>query len=64
MKKTELALLYFPHSQPATARRRLMRWISSCPPLMEELGRTGFYNRQKALTVRQVHIVYLYLGEP
>ena len=37
MKKSELALLYFPESMPAVATNRLMRWIHGCPPLMKEL---------------------------
>ena len=37
MKKSELALLYFPDSTSAVATNRLMRWIYDCPPLMMEL---------------------------
>lgn len=37
MKKSELALLYFPNSTSAVATNRLMRWIYDCPPLMMEL---------------------------
>ena len=52
MKKSELALLYFPDSTSAVATNRLMRWIYDCPPLMMELETVGYHRSQKLLTSR------------
>lgn len=35
ISKTNLALMYFPMSTPATARRHLMSWIAKCQPLVD-----------------------------
>ena len=35
--KKELALMYFPESQPRTAVNHLMVWIRRCRPLWAEL---------------------------
>ena len=64
MKKSELALLYFPESMPAVATNRLMRWIHGCPPLMKELESTGYHRPQKLLTSRQVSLIVPHLGDP
>lgn len=64
MSKTELALMYFPASQPKTALNHLMSWIKRCRPLMEKLLETGYRTQDKWLTPRQVEAVMYYLGEP
>lgn len=64
MKKSELALLYFPQVAPASATNRLMRWIHNCPPLMKELEATGYHHFQKLLTARQVTLITSHLGDP
>lgn len=64
MNKNELARMYFPHSTPRAALCRLMRWINRCAPLMEALRRTGYKDRNRSLTYRQVLLVKEYLGEP
>lgn len=64
MKKSELALLYFPQSTPSVGTNRLMRWIHSCPPLMKELESTGYHRSQKYLTSRQVSLITRHLGDP
>ena len=64
MKKSELALLYFPESTVAVATNRLMRWVHDCPPLMEELEAVGYHRSQKLLTSRQVSLIIRYLGDP
>lgn len=64
MKKSELALLYFPDSMPAVATNRLMRWIHGCPLLMEELEAADYHRSQKLLTSRQVSLIVHHLGDP
>lgn len=64
MKKSELALLYFPESTPLVGTNRLMRWIHSSPSLMEELEATGYHRFQKLLTARQVTLITSHLGDP
>ena len=39
--KAELAMLYFPDSDPHVAVNHLMRWIYKCKPLMDDLNKTG-----------------------
>ena len=43
--KQELALLYFPDSDPDVARAHLMRWIVRCTQLYEQLPKSG-YNKE------------------
>ena len=62
--KQELALLYFPDSDPRTATRHLMRWINRIPTLQQELKATGYYSNSKYFTTRQVCTILDYLGEP
>lgn len=64
MMKSELALLYFPHSNPKAATRRLMRWINLCSQLVESLRTTGYRTSQKVFTSRQVTLIFEYLGAP
>ncbi len=64
ISKKELALLYFPHSSPDTARRRLMRWIRKCQPLVEALRREHYDSHSHMFTKRQVQIIIYYLDEP
>lgn len=64
MKKSELALRYFPASDGKVATRHLMRWINGCAPLTEELHTVGYQPRQKILTARQVRLIYHHLGDP
>ncbi len=40
--KKELALQYFPDSNPRTAVGHLMSWIRRCTPLWDELQQTGY----------------------
>ena len=62
--KKELALRYFPQSNPRTAVNHLMVWIRRCHPLWQELLATGYEPTCKALTPRQVKIITEMLGEP
>ena len=62
--KKELALCYFPNSNPRTAVNHLMSWIQRCAPLREQLQQMGYFSTSKAFTPRQVRAIVELLGEP
>ena len=62
--KKELALLYFPDSQPRTAVNHLMAWIRRCTQLWEQLLSMGYNTTSKGFTPREVHAIVEQLGEP
>ena len=62
--KKELALMYFPDSQPRTAVNHLMAWIRRCCRLWEDLSKMGYNRNSKAFTPRQVRAIVEHLGEP
>ena len=62
--KAELAMLYFPDSDPHVAVNHLMRWIYGCKPLMDDLNKTGYRKQAKYLLAQQVRMVVEHLGEP
>lgn len=64
MNKQKLALQYFPDATCATAVRHLTRWIARCHPLTEALATTGYQNRNRTFTWKQVLLIHRYLGEP
>lgn len=62
--KQELAMLYFPDSDPRIATNHLMRWINRCPPLLEALSKLHYRRSAKFFTTTQVTMIMEYLGEP
>lgn len=62
--KTELALLYSPHSTPSTALQCLTRWMKQCQPLMAELATMGYNKYRHILFRREVEAIVKHLGEP
>ena len=62
--KKELALLYFPDSNPRTAVNHLMSWIRNCKQLWQQLQEMGYCVSSKAFTPRQVKAIVEQLGEP
>ena len=62
--KKELALMYFPDSQPRTAVNHLMAWIRRCTPLWQQLQEMGYSTTSKAFTPREVKAIVEHLGEP
>jgi hypothetical protein len=62
--KKELALMYFPDSQPRTAVNHLMAWIRRCTRLWQQLQATGYDANCKTFTPRQVRAIVEQLGEP
>lgn len=62
--KKELALLYFPDSEPRIASAHLRRWIAYCKPLRAALRQAHYDPKAKYLTPKQVKLIVEYLGEP
>lgn len=62
--KTELALMYSPHSTPSTALQCLTRWMKQCRPLMAELEAMGYNKYRHTLFKREVQAIVKHLGEP
>ena len=62
--KKELALMYFPDSQPRTAVNHLMAWIRRCTQLWQQLQEMGYSTTSKAFTPREVKAIVEQLGEP
>lgn len=62
--KKELALMYFPDSQPRTAVNHLMAWINRCTPLVGQLQTAGYEKTSKGFTPRQVRLIVEHLGDP
>ena len=62
--KSELALLYFPDSDPHVALNRLNSWIKRCQPLTNALA--GCYQSKKAkyFNPKAVRLIVEFLGEP
>ena len=62
--KSELALMYFPDSTPATAVKHLMSTIRRCDMLWDELQAMGYNKRRKTFTPREVRAIVDWLGAP
>lgn len=62
--KGELATLYAPNITPAAACKRLAAWILHHPTLMSDLRQTGYEDKQRTFTPRQVRLIFDALGEP
>lgn len=62
--KSQLANLYLPHIQPASARRTLRSWISKNTELQTALACTGYSDKAILLTPAQVGLIFRFLGEP
>ena len=62
--KSELALVYFPSCDPATALRRLTRWIKRNRELSMCLSDCHNAKYAKIWTRQQVYLIKYYLGEP
>ena len=62
--KSELALMYFPDSEPHVALNHLNSWIRRCQPLVDALA--GCYQSRfaKYYSAQAVRLIMEYLGEP
>ena len=62
--KADLALLYSPHSETATALQNLYRWMRRNEALMSELQSVGYNKFRHSFLKQEVGIIVTYLGEP
>ena len=62
--KQELASMYFPDADQATARIHLWRWITRCQPLNDALCATHLSKWTRTYTPQQVALIVRHLGEP
>ena len=62
--KSQLAALYLPHIQPASARRTLRSWIAKNTELQAALARSGYTGKAILLTPAHVGLGFRCLGEP
>lgn len=62
--KSELAQAYAPEISPRSALNRLQAWIKYNRELHDTLLCEGYKPHQKIFTVRQVQLIFHYLGEP
>lgn len=62
--KQELAVMFFPYTEPLSAVRHLFNWVRRNAELTERLLRSGYSTYQKVLTPAQVNLIFEYLGEP
>lgn len=56
--KSQLAALYLPHIQPASARRTLRSWIAKNTELQAALTRSGYTGKAILLTPAQVGLFF------
>lgn len=61
---TELALLYNPDLQPASAAQSLKRWIHHNPQLTAALQDAGWRKGQRKITPLQTDQIFRFLGRP
>ena len=62
--KKELAVAYAPDLTLTSALRRLRQWINDDHPLLEALTQAGYRPEQRVLTIKQVKILFEFIGEP
>lgn len=62
--KKELALAYAPDLTLTSALRRLRQWINDDRPLLEALTQAGYRPEQRIFTIKQVEIIFNFIGEP
>ncbi len=62
--KSELALLYFPDSDPHVALNHLNQWIKYCTPLSTALAGCHQSRHAKFFSAQAVRHIVAYLGEP
>lgn len=63
--RRSLAKLFFPEKSDENAVRSLRRWIRNCKELDLALNRgCRAFDRRKDLTIREVKLIFEYLGEP
>ena len=65
MKRTELAMKYFPMKSEAEARRMLSSGIYRCPELVNEFKEVSpYFYKEQELSKKEVKLIIQYLGDP
>lgn len=62
--KIELATLYCPGREPASALQSFYRWMRKCTPLWIELQQYGYDKHRHSFLKREVEIIRKHLGDP
>lgn len=62
--KGRLAEQYNPYLSPSAARKQLAAWMARHPTLLADLTKTGYTEKQRTFTPRQVELIFEALGEP
>lgn len=62
--KSQLAGLYLPHIQSASARRTLRSWLPRTLHCKPHSAQTGYSEKAILLTPAQVRLFFKFLGEP
>lgn len=62
--KGELSCMYNPDISASAARKRFSHWMHHHPTLMQNLFDTGYDEKQRTFTPKQVRLIFDALGEP
>jgi hypothetical protein len=62
--KTELALMYNPHSSPRAAVQTLKRWIQCNTELSEKLDAIGYRPKRHTIYSPEAELIFKYIGKP
>ncbi len=62
--RMELAQLYSPELTDIAAYRKMQKWISFCPGLLQRLYDLGYDSNRRSFTPLEVRVIVDALGEP
>lgn len=62
--RMELAQLYSPTLTDIAAYRKMKKWISLCPGLLQRLYDLGYESKRRSFTPLEVRVIVDALGEP
>ena len=62
--RMELAQLYSPQLTDIAAYRKMKKWISLCPGLLQRLYDLGYESKRRSFTPLEVRVIVDALGEP
>ena len=62
--RMELAQLYSPQLTDIAAYRKMKKWISLCPGLLQRLYDVGYESKRRSFTPLEVRVIVDALGEP
>ena len=64
LTKSEIAWQFSPNLTQNAALNRLHRWIHGDQELLAALRATGYHDRQRVFTSKQLVLIYEYIGTP